>query len=418
MMGKIETNGTPQATKTIRILQLMKWLSATEDRGGKIRSFRIGRALSSFAQVDAAGFVLNGECPDGSKDHLSHYNRLYPLPICRGSAAVGEVMTAFAGGLSLRTARFFPRMFGSFVEHVLRETRYDAIQVEELPLMSSIGVLYPDLPVVFSSHNIESELSLRLFRRRNPLFRLLANMEYKRTIQEETKAVALARACLAVSERDCEALRLLSNRNENPIHVLPNCAHDRFQPSDREKPGKGLLFVGTFDWYPNREGLLWFMDEVLPLLRKHSPTVTVRVAGSGIRLPLRRKLERAGIEIHSDVPDILPFLQEARLLFVPLRIGGGTRIKIVEAWAAGLPVVSTTLGVEGLPYRPGVDMLVADDSVAFVAAVRRLLEDDDLYSNLRLEGLQKARDFRWSSLTSPLAEIYKNVLKDREVGHP
>ncbi|MCX5848854.1 MAG: glycosyltransferase family 4 protein [Deltaproteobacteria bacterium] len=413
-MENVETNGMPQAIKTLRILHLVKWLSPTEDTGGKIRSFRIGRALSSFAQVDAAGFVLNGKLPDGSEDHLSHYNRLYPLPICRGSRAVRKFLTAFAGGLSLRTARFFPGVFGPFVEHILRETRYDAIQVEELPLMSSVGALSPDLPVVFSSHNVESELSILLFSRPNPLFRLLANMECRRTIQEETKALVRARACLAVSERDRNALWLLSNGNGSSIHVLPNCAHDRFQPSDRKKPGKGLLFVGALGWYPNQDGFLWFMDEVLPLLRKQSPAVTVRVAGSGIVPTLRRKLERQGIDVHANVLDILPFMQEARLLFVPLRIGGGTRIKIVEAWAAGLPVVSTVRGAEGLPYRSGVDMLVADDAAGFATAVRRLLEDDGLHANIRSEGLQKARYFRWSSLASPLAEIYRNVLNDRE----
>jgi len=153
-------------------------------------------------------------------------------------------------------------------------------------------------------------------------------------------------------------------------------------------------------------------------LRKQIPSVEIRVAGSEIHPPLRRKLERQGIDVHVDVPDILPFLQEARLLFVPLRIGGGTRIKIVEAWAAGLPVVSTSIGAEGLPCRPGVDVLIADDAAGFAAQMGRLLKDDGLYGKLRSEGLKKSRDLRWSGMSSPLAQIYKNVLKDREIVHP
>lgn len=393
----------------------MKWLSPAEDTGGKIRSFRIGKALSSFALVDAAGFIFPGEEPDGKEDHLSHYHRLYTLPMLRGARSVRQALTSFAGGLSLRTSRFFPGAFGSFVDRILRETAYDAIHVEELPLMASLKSVSFDIPVIFSSHNVESELSFRLFRRRNSLFKLLADIEYGRTAQEERNAVGRAHACLAVSERDRHALLRLSHGNVSPVHVLPNCAHDRFRPSPSETPGKGLLTVGAFGWYPNRDGLLWFTEKVLPLIKKQNPSATVRVAGSGIELPLRKKLEQQGIDVHPDVPDVLPFLQEARLLFVPLRIGGGTRIKIVEAWAAGLPVVSTSLGAEGLPYRSGIDVLVADDAASFAAEIHRLLEDDGLYRKLRSEGLKKSQDLRWSGMDASLAEIYRNVLKNGKV---
>jgi glycosyltransferase involved in cell wall biosynthesis len=284
--------------------------------------------------------------------------------------------------------------------------------------MASLRSVSFDIPVIFSSHNVESELSFRLFSRRNPLLKLLANIEYRRTLQEEENALVRTRACIAVSEKDRDALLRLFHGNVTPVHVLPNCAHDRFRPSSLETPGKGLLTVGAFGWYPNRDGLLWFMEKILPLVRKQIPSVAVRVAGSGIDLPLRRKLEKRGIGVCADVPDILPFLQEARLLFVPLRIGGGTRIKIVEAWAAGLPVVSTALGAEGLPYRSGVDMLVADDAAGFAAEIVRLLEDDGLYGKLRSEGLKKSQDLRWSGMNSLLAEIYRNVLKNGKVVYP
>jgi len=402
----------------MRILQLLKWLSPREDTGGKIRSFRIGRALASFARVDVAGFVLSGERPDGKEEHLSHYGRLYPLPASRGARAFRDTFSAFAGGLSLRTSRFFPGASGPFVEKILRENHYDALHVEELPLMSSIGPLSPDLPVVFSTHNVESELSPLMFRRRNPLLGLLAAMERGRTAAEERRAVARARACLVVSERDREALLRLSGGNGTPIHVLPNCAHDRFQPSSRGTVGKGLLCVGAFGWYPNREGLLWFLEKVLPLLRDKSPASAVRVVGSGIDPMLFRKMEGRGIEVRADVSDILPFLQEAHLLFVPLRIGGGTRIKIVEAWAAGLPVVSTALGAEGLTCRPGVDILIADDAAGFAGALHRLLEDESLNARLRSEGLKNARDLRWSRLAPSLEEIYRDVWEGREAGCP
>ena len=408
-------DNAPTVVDKIKILQLVKWLSPAENTGGKIRACRIGKALSSFAVVDAAGFVIPGQEPTGKEDHLSLYNRLYPFPIVRGTRFFREAFTSFARGLSLRTARFLPGVFGPFVERILKENHYDAIQVEELPLMAVCDSIDLDVPIIFSSHNVESELSLRLFRRRNPFIKLLAGVEYRRTVEEERDALARARASLAVSEKDRDSLLRLFHNKVSPIHVLPNCAHDRFQPSVGKMPGKGILTVGSFGWYPNREGLMWFVDKVLPLLRKKFPEEIIRVVGSEISPSLCRKLKRQAIDVHADVPDILPFLQEARLLFVPLRIGGGTRIKIVEAWAAGLPVVSTALGAEGLPYRPGVNMLVADDETGFASEMSRLLEDDNLYRNLRSEGLEESRKLRWSTMNLILAEIYRNVMKDTEV---
>lgn len=410
-----QTKGVPTADNPIRILHVMKWLSSTENTGGKIRAYRVGEALSSFASVDAAGFVLPGEAPSGKEEHLAHYHRIYPFVMPRGFHYIQQALVPFTQGLSLRTARFLPRAFGLFVEKILRETRYDAIQVEELPLMASLNAIATDTPVIFSSHNVESELSYHLFRRRNPLTKILADAERRRTVREEKNALVRARAGLAVSGKDRDSLRRLSPGNILPVHVLPNCASDRFQPSSREGSGKGLLTVGAFGWYPNRDGLIWFVEEVLPLLRDRFPEEIIRVAGSGFGMGLRRKLARQGIDIFPDVPDMLPFLREARLLFVPLRIGGGSRIKILEAWASGLPVVSTTKGAEGLPYRHGVNMLVADNAKTFVAQIGSLLEDDGLYRNLRSEGLKESRNFRWSGMRAPLAKIYRSVLKHGEI---
>ena len=395
----------------MRILQVMKWISSVEDTGGKIRSFRIGRALSAFAQVDAAGFVLPGDDPDGGCEHLSHYQRLFPLPICRGAVAAGEALRAFAGGLSLRTGRFSPAVFSSFMKNIVTPGHYDAIQVEELPLMSAVCGRLSDTPVVYSSHNVESALSPDLFARRNVLLRQIAGIEALRTLIEEQKAMARSCACLAVSEHDRDALVGLAGGDKTPVYVLPNCAPDRFQPGPPAGSDAVLLTTGSFGWYPNREGLLWFLDEVLPVLRRENPSLLIRVAGSGIDSWFRRILAGKGIQIHPDVPDMLPFLQEARLLFVPLRIGAGTRIKILEAWAAGLPVISTSCGAEGLNGRPDGDILIADDAASFARAMRAVYQDDRLYARLRSEGLNRAQSLRWSSLAGPLKTIYADILR-------
>lgn len=392
----------------MRILQLMKWLSPREDTGGKIRSFQLGKAIAFFARVDAAGFVLPQERIEGKEEHLSHYSRLYPLPIQRASCNSLNFLSGIAHGLSLRSARFFDPSYRRFVEKILQKNRYDAIQVEELPLMSSLGSLSLNFPVIYSSHNVESQLSSMIFKHRNLVLRFLSETERKRTAAEERRALTLARACLAVSEKDRGILRRLSSEGTTPIYILTNCANDRFKPSPQGGSGKGVLSVGCFGWYPNEEGMIWFIKEVLPRLRKQVPRPEITVAGSEIGRSLSGKLKQGGIRVYPDIPDILPFLQNARLLIVPLRIGGGTRIKIIEAWAAGLPVVSTSTGADGLSFRPGVDVMVADDPGQFAEAIYRILTDDDLYQKLRLEGLNNTTNLRWSRLAGPLEEIYRS----------
>ena len=325
---------------------------------------------------------------------------------------LSHAISGVAAGLSLRSARFTPAAFWCFLDEILKKNRYDAIQVEELSLMSALGALPPGLKAIYSAHNVESELSPLMFRHRNLVLGLLAEMERRRTAMEEKNAMARVRACIAVSEKDRDTLQRLTPLGGPPIWVIPNCAHDRFTPSFREREKKRMLSVGAFGWHPNREGILWFMDKVLPCLKRTAPAIKIRIAGSDIGPALRRKMERRGFEVHSDVPDILPFFQEARLLFVPLRVGGGTRIKIVESWAAGLPVVSTSVGAEGLPCRPGEDILIADDPDGFAGAVVRLLEDDALHWKLRSEGLARARSHRWSCVADSLQDLYRHALKD------
>lgn len=393
----------------MKILQVVKWLSSKDDTGGRIRSTRLGKALSSFAEVDVAGFSIHvGPC-NGNKNHLSHYGAMYPLHIDNLPRQSIKILTGWTGGLSLRSARFFDPVCRRFLENIFKENRYDAIQVEELPLMSQLTGFPSEAPVIYSAHNVESQLSPMMFRHQNPVLRLLAGMERARTAREEKNAIVRSDACIAVSEKDRDTLRKLDPQGETPIYVLPNCADDRFTPSAEPVSKKEILFLGSFQWRPNAHGILWFMDEILPLLKRRDPHCLVRIVGSGISRSLYRKFMNRGLRVHGDVPDVLPYLQNARLLFVPLKIGGGTRIKIMEAWASGLPVVSTTTGADGLEYRQGVDILTADDPKEFAHSIHRILESHNLYLKLRSQGLINSKDLRWSGLSGRLEEIYTSI---------
>jgi len=157
-----------------------------------------------------------------------------------------------------------------------------------------------------------------------------------------------------------------------------------------------LVFTGTLSWWPNIDGLEWFCGEVLPLVRAAVPEARLDIVGRQ-PLPDVQRLDRLqGVAVHADVPSVVPWLERARAAIVPLRIGSGTRLKALEAMAAGRPVAGTTLGLEGLEAVDGVHALIADEPSSLAAALVRLLTDDDLAARLARTGAEHARSrFSW-----------------------
>ena len=278
-------------------------------------------------------------------------------------------------------------------------------------MMSMVNTLPDSPPIIYSAYNAESELSPALLSRRGYVPSLAVKREARQTRLEEKKALERSVACLVVSDQDGNILRRHLGQRRTPIYVIDNCAPDRFRASSPCLTAEEIVAVGCFGWQPNVQGLLWFLDEVLPDLKKRRGDCRIRIVGSKIGKALKRRLLENGCMVNSDVPDVLPFLQQARVMMVPLTVGGGTRIKIIEAWAAGLPVVSTTTGADGLIAIHGKDLLIADRSDTFVKALCQVLDDDEVYRRLRAAGMQKAAKLRWMNYSGQLKAVYDTHVK-------
>jgi glycosyltransferase involved in cell wall biosynthesis len=214
---------------------------------------------------------------------------------------------------------------------------------------------------------------------------------------------------IVVSDEDRRKLRELAPRAT--IRVLPNGVDvERYSPGlEREE---GLVFVGGTTWFPNRDALAFFHDDILPLIHQRGVRPQVLWIGSASPQDQTRFGRAEGLSLTGYVRDERPLMQGAACFIVPLRVGGGTRLKILNAWAMGKPVVSTSVGCEGLDARQGENILIADTSEEFAEAVIRVLHDPDLRRRLGSAGREVAKSrWSWKLIGRDMLEAYDGVLK-------
>jgi glycosyltransferase involved in cell wall biosynthesis len=234
-----------------------------------------------------------------------------------------------------------------------------------------------NIPSVLFTHNVESEI----FRRHadvaaNPLKRLLWRDQLRKMERFERETLARFDAVVAVSDRDASWFR--EELGIARAEVIPTGVDtDFFSWSPPGEAGR-LAFTGSMDWLANIDAMEWFLDDVWDRVARQAPEATMKVIGRNPPASLVAKARGLPWDFTGFVDDVRPHVHGSSVYVIPLRVGGGTRIKVFEAMAMGCPVVSTSIGVEGLPLEPGRHYLRADTAGDFADAVVRLLRDADL----------------------------------------
>lgn len=289
-------------------------------------------------------------------------------------------------------------------KRVIASQRFDAI-ILSISLLNRLP-LPRDVPIIADTHNVESDVLARTSMLAETFGRrMYARFQRPATLKEERCCALKADLLLATSECDKATFQRLMNMPN--IAVVPNGVDLReFCPNGAiGEPGE-ILFTGLMSYYPNQQAIRWFLDEVFPKVRLAIPAARLTVAGAD---PPQWLLGRrsSAVVVSGAVPDMRPYFQRARVVIAPLKIGGGTRVKILEAQAMERPVVSTSLGAEGL----NTDSIVlADDAESFAAQVIRLLCDDRLALQLAIKGRQIVeQEYDWDQI----GERLRAILSDR-----
>jgi glycosyltransferase involved in cell wall biosynthesis len=301
--------------------------------------------------------------------------------------------------------------------HLLDDEAIDIILSEQTDLLVNLTAPLAQ-PLIVDFHNVDYLIYERYLRlERNPAKRLYAWLESRKSRAWERRACQRAKVALACSEYDRIKLKQLNPAL--PIFVVPNVVNvDEYEPVDCVDARK-ILFQGGMDWYPNRDAVEFFVAEAFPLIRKEVPNARFVVAGRNPPEKFREHLSQTpGVEFTGTVPDMRAQIADAAVCVVPLRIGSGTRLKILEAAAMAKPIVSTHLGAEGLKFLNGEEIMLEDDPSTFARTVIGLLSTPDRRALLgRAARRRVEEDYSFRSLCQALCSAMTEVRQNATIDH-
>jgi glycosyltransferase involved in cell wall biosynthesis len=383
------------------------------DSGGTIRSFSIASELAGRHEVDLFLFYPR-MTPDPHLELGHPFRRVERVELDLHERASFRDMLAYAANAltsqPYQIRKDCPPRVLDRLRQVLKNGNYDAILCDFL-LTAAVVPWEAGIPTVIFTHNVEAVIWRRRFLvNQNPLWKLVAWREARTIARAERHFTELADHVLTVSDEDRSAF--LEFLPKEKVTTVPTGVDlDYYRPGPPSRSGNSLVFTGSMDWLPNEDAIVYFSTEILPLIQKRIPDVTLSVVG---RRPTRKLLALAetnpALRVTGAVDDIRPYVHDAAVYVVPLRIGGGTRIKIFEAMGMGSAVVSTGVGAEGLPVTHGRNILLADQPHAFADYTVRLLTTREERERIGREAraLVESR-YGWAEVTNVLEEVLMNT---------
>jgi glycosyltransferase involved in cell wall biosynthesis len=383
--------------------------------GGDIRSYHIARHLASRHELCFFSYYDGQADADYERQLAEHFPGA--SCVCTGKAQTiparaMDYLRRVADRAPYAVSRFKSALVQKKLDAWFKQGCFDVAVCDFL----DAAVNFPDLsavPSVLFQHNVESEIWRRHAKTEtNPAKRPVYAMEFWKMLAYEKLTVRRFPHVVAVSEHDRQLMSAWVDPSR--ITVVPTGVDLRqYQPdpnvSNRE-PSPLVMFVGAMDWEPNIDAVEFFCKEVWPSVLVAVPGAKFRIVG---RNPDRRvqQVARGSVEVTGRVPAVIDHLREAAVVVVPLRIGGGTRLKIYEAMAAGKAMVSTSVGAEGLDVHHGRDIILADTPKEFGEAILMLLKDADLRKRYQRAAVELASRYDWTAVGARFEEVLEEVLK-------
>lgn len=391
------------------------------DTGGKIRTGNILKQLSKHHDIT---LVSNME---SSKDD----QYLYQIPqFC--SKFIPVKWKEIRKYSSLFFLRLFVQMFSihpvsalndysaklrSVVEKELAHGKYD-IAICDFVQSALLFKNVKKIPTLLFQHNVESVISQRhISQSKNSIARFFWWLQWKKMFSFEKKSCLSFKTVIAVSDNDNNLFKALYGAKNGKI-IPTGVDLNYYCPSyNTKKIANHIVFCGSMDWLPNEDAVYYFVNEILPILKKEIPNIKFTVIGrnpSTNMIKLEEEIEE--LSLTGWVDDTRPFIEKGSVFVVPIRIGGGTRMKIYEAMAMGKAVVSTTIGAEGLPLEPGTHLMIENDPDKFANTIVQLIKDEALRDKLSKNAREYVEmNFGWQSVAEVFSKICESTVHNEEL---
>jgi sugar transferase (PEP-CTERM/EpsH1 system associated) len=380
--------------------------------GHALRTFHLLREAARRHAVTFLTFVQHPEEWDGLKVLEEFCVRVVametPADRSRLSLAAGLVAN-LPSSLPFVAAKYDTKEMRAAIAEASQQ-EVDLLHLDMLPLAVYLDAL-PGAPTVLVDHNVEHILLERRVETESGLARAFWRTQARRLKRFEAGAVSRATRVIAVSDVDAAILRGLSPGAE--VRTVPNGVDvDYFRPSEQAEDGNEIVFVGAMTHQPNVDSVRFFCESVWPVVRATRPGARFTVIGAHPPDSVLAYGKLPGVSIEGQVPDIRPYVSRAAVYVVPLRVGGGTRLKILDAMAMGKAIVSTAVGCEGLEVRDGHDIVVADEPGDIAAKVLMLMDDAALRNRLGRAARQTVEErYTWERLGEAQEAVYQEAVR-------
>jgi len=402
----------------LRILWLKTELLHPVDKGGKIRTYQMLKELKKEHHITYLTLDDGSASQDAIRLSGEYAHETITVPHKTtakfSSEFYFELVRNVASPLPYALQKYVSREMKRVTQQIVDANVFDIAVYDFLtPVVNMPDQL--EIPTLLFQHNVEAEIWRRHFENaENALKRAYFKVQYDRVRVFEREACKRFDRVVAVSKEDAETME----RNygvQNVSDVATGVDTEFFAPSpSAAKDPFNIVFTGSMDWLPNDDAIKWFTAEILPLIRARVPQVTLTVVG---RNPSPSLLGLSGwddaITVTGRVDDVRPYMEKASVYIVPIRIGGGTRLKIFEAMAMEIPVVSTAIGAEGLPVKDAVEIPLRDRPTEFADAVVQLLQQKQIARELTENAARKVRNENgWEAVAREFARHCEQAIKE------
>jgi polysaccharide biosynthesis protein PslH len=400
----------------LRILTITARPFYPANTGGRIRSSEILSRLARMHEVTVLCFTTTQDRPDDVERMRECCAELECIEWSETEKFTprfyGELAGSLASALPYTVRKYRNAEMRRRIRRRLATSKYDLLLCDFLqPSVNCIDESFR--PKVLFQHNVEAVIQSRqAAHAANPLARTYLALEATKLARYERRASHAFDRCIMVSEEDCRTM-YTEYGAANAVSIPTGVDIDRFMPAP-DGPAPEIVFVGSMDWLPNQDAVNFFLRDILPRIRRVVPA-TFTVVGRNPPDSIRQHARTEYVRVTGTVADVRPFIARAQVCVVPLRIGGGTRIKIFEAMAMQKAVVSTSIGAEGLPVTHGTDILLADEPEDFANRVTELLQRPESRQRLGEVGRRLVSSrFTWDEAVRRFSEICLETVRQRQ----